>query len=191
LRSHVYEEIKYIVDRIKGINGVLAIVLFGSYSRGDFDEGSDIDLLVVFRNKEELKEGTKQVYNISAKSDYFFQIVCLTLDELRNSPLLSSILREGKIYYGEDILRKLSYSFKPYALITYSTANLSLKERALIAQKLEGRVYNKYKYDGLVQQLGGYKVGRGVIMVPIENLKNLIEFLDKRKVQYVIRYVWV
>jgi len=46
-------------------------------------------------------------------------------------------------------------------------------------------------YDGLIQQLGGYKVGRGVIMIPIENLKNLIEFLDKRKVQYVIRYVWV
>lgn len=107
MRFHVYEEIKNIVDKIKGINGVLAIVLFGSYSRGDFDEGSDIDLLVVFRNKEELREGTKQVYNISAKSDYFFQIVCLTLDELRDSPLLSSILREGKIYYGKDVLRNL------------------------------------------------------------------------------------
>lgn len=107
MQSHVYEEIKNIVDKIKGINGVLAIVLFGSYSRGDFDEGSDIDLLVVFRNKEELREGTKQVYNISAKSDYFFQIVCLTLDELRDSPLLSSILREGKIYYGKDVLRNL------------------------------------------------------------------------------------
>ncbi|MEM2555083.1 MAG: nucleotidyltransferase domain-containing protein [Nitrososphaerota archaeon] len=158
LQSQVYEEIQNITESIKNIDGVLAIVLFGSYSRGDFDEGSDIDLLVIFRSKEELKNGMKRIYSISARSDYFFQIICLTIDEIKYSPLLESILREGKIYHGKNILGTLLKSFKPYALITYSTVNLSLKERALIAQKLEGRVYRKYKYDGLIQQLGGYKV---------------------------------
>ncbi|MEM2928319.1 MAG: nucleotidyltransferase domain-containing protein [Nitrososphaerota archaeon] len=191
MQSQVYEEIQNITESIKNIDGVLAIVLFGSYSRGDFDEGSDIDLLVIFRSKEELKDSMKRIYSISAKSDYFFQIICLTIDEIRHSPLLESILREGKIYYGENVLKALQNSFKPYALITYSTVNLSLKERALIAQKLEGRVYRKYKYDGLIQQLGGYKVGRGVAMIPLNNLRTLIEFLDKRNIQYTIRYVWI
>lgn len=191
MQSQVYEEIQNITESIKSIDGVLAIVLFGSYSRGDFDEGSDIDLLVIFRSKEELKNGMKRIYSISARSDYFFQIICLTIDEIKYSPLLESILREGKIYYGENVLKALQNSFKPYALITYSTVNLSLKERALIAQKLEGRVYRKYKYDGLIQQLGGYKVGRGVAMIPLNNLRTLIEFLDKKNIQYIIRYVWI
>ncbi|MEM3406755.1 MAG: nucleotidyltransferase domain-containing protein [Nitrososphaerota archaeon] len=191
MQSQVYEEIQNITESIKNIDGVLAIVLFGSYSRGDFDEGSDIDLLVIFRSKEELKNGMKRIYSISARSDYFFQIICLTIDEIKYSPLLESILREGKIYYGENVLKALQNSFKPYALITYSTVNLSLKERALIAQKLEGRVYRKYKYDGLIQQLGGYKVGRGVAMIPLNNLRTLIEFLDKKNIQYTIRYVWI
>lgn len=44
--------LKHIVDRIKNRlgDGVLSIVLFGSMTRGDFTESSDIDVLVIARN---------------------------------------------------------------------------------------------------------------------------------------------
>lgn len=44
--------LKRIVDRIKDKLGedVLSIVLFGSMTRGDFTESSDIDVLVIARN---------------------------------------------------------------------------------------------------------------------------------------------
>lgn len=79
---------------------------------------------------------------------------------------------------------------KPYALVTYSTANLSPKERVNFAQKLEGRGRGRYRYDGLIQKLDGFKVGRGVAMIPLENLGTLSRYLEKEKADYVLRYAW-
>jgi predicted nucleotidyltransferase len=44
--------LKQIVDRIKNRlgDGVLSLVLFGSMTRGDFTDSSDIDVLVIARN---------------------------------------------------------------------------------------------------------------------------------------------
>jgi len=191
LQSQVCEEIERVVNKIKNLDGIISVVLFGSYSRGDFDEGSDVDLLVVFRDKGTLSNGLKEVYRTTAKSDLFLQVIGLTLQELKDSPLLETALRDGKICYAEEDLKKLfTLIQKPYALITYSTANLSPKERVISAQRLEGRGKGKHKYDGLVQRLGGYKVGRGVVMVPLENLKLLTEYLEEKEIHYVVRYVW-
>jgi len=191
LQSAVYDEIKATAARIKETDGVVGVVLYGSYARGDYDEGSDIDLLVVFKNKEKMGKGLMNIYQITAESNQFFQAAALTLDELKESPLRRSALRDGKIYYANSEVEKLSTKIhKPYALVTYSTANLNRKEKVFFVQKLEGRGKGKYRYDGLVQRLGGYKVGRGVAMIPVENSKVFMEHLEEKGVKYVIRYVW-
>ncbi len=185
------EEIERIVSKMRKIDGTVGVVLFGSYSRGDYDEGSDIDLLVIFKDKKNLNKGLKEIYKTTAESHQFFQVIALTLDEFKESPLRESVLRDGKIYRPEKEVEKLlTRPYKPHALITYITANLNPKERILLTQKLEGRGKGKYRYDGLIEGLGGYKVGKGVTMIPIENLKTLIEFLEKKGVNYIIRYVW-
>lgn len=191
MQSLVYEEIEYVVDEVKKIKGTIGIVLFGSYSREDYDEGSDIDLLVVFKDKKDLDRGSREMYKTTAKTDQFFQVIGLTLEELKNSPLLETALREGKTYYAKQDMKKLlTPTHKPYALVTYTTANLNAKERVIFSQKLEGRRKGKYVYEGLIHKIGGYKVGRGVVMVPLENLKALTEHLEKKEINYVIRYVW-
>ena len=191
MQSEVYEMIERVVDKIREVEGTIAVVLFGSYSRGDFDEGSDIDLLVVFRDRSALNKSLREVYKATSESDLFFQVIGLTLDELKDSPLLELALRDGKIYHAsEDVKKLLTPKHKPYALITYSTANLNPKERVSFTQKLEGRGKGKYRYEGLVRQLDGYKVGRGVMMIPIENLKAITQHLEKKGIDYVIRHVW-
>jgi len=192
LQLQVYEEIERAVNKIKEIKGTVSIVLFGSFSRGDYDEGSDIDLLVVFKNKKDLDRGLNEIYNTTAKSDLFFQVIGLTLEEMKKSPLLETVLREGKIYYiKQDAEKLLTPTRKPYALLTYTTANLNAKERVIFTQELEGRRRGKYRYDGLIHKIGGYKVGRGVVMVPLGSLKTLIEQLEKKEIDYVVRYVWI
>jgi len=100
-------------------------------------------------------------------------------------------MREGKTYYAdENVKSALTPMYKPYALVTYSTINLSPKERVIFAQKLEGRGKGKYRYDGLIQKWDGFRVGRGVVMVPLENLKTLTDRLEEEKINYVIRHVW-
>jgi predicted nucleotidyltransferase len=191
LQSQVYQEIEHVVDKIKKIQGTVSIVLFGSFSRGDYDEGSDIDLLVVFKNKKDLGKGLKGIYETTAKSDQFFQVIGLTLEELKKSPLLETALREGKIYYIKQDAKKLfTPTRKPCVLVTYTTTNLNAKERVIFTQELEGRRRGKYRYDGLMHKIGGYKVGRGVVMVPLESLKTLTEHLEEKEISYVIRYVW-
>jgi len=184
--------IKEVVDKIREVDGVVGIVLFGSYVRGDYDEGSDIDLIVVFRDRSAFTRSLREVYKVTSESNLFFQVVCLTFDELKDSPLLELVLREGKVYYAsENVERLLTSRHKPYTLITYSTANLKPRERVSFTQKLEGRGKGKYRYDGLLRPLGGYKVGRGVMMVPLEKLNVITQYLEKKGVDYVIRHVWV
>jgi len=184
--------IKEVVDKIREVDGVVGIVLFGSYVRGDYDEGIDIDLIVVFRDRSAFTRSLREVYKVTSESNLFFQVVCLTFDELKDSPLLELVLREGKVYYAsENVERLLTSRHKPYTLITYSTANLKPRERVSFTQKLEGRGKGKYRYDGLLSPLGGYKVGRGVMMVPLEKLNVITQYLEKKGVDYVIRHVWV
>jgi len=191
LQSEVYEKIEHAADKMKMVKGVTGVVLFGSFSRGDYDEGSDVDLLVVFTDRDTLDKGLKEVYKATSESDLLFQVVGLTIDELKGSPLLESAMREGKIYYANGNVKKmLTPTHKPYALITYSTANLDPKERVVFTQKLEGRGRGKYRYEGLIRELGGYKVGRGVMMIPTESLKTITQHLEKKGIDYVIRHVW-
>jgi predicted nucleotidyltransferase len=192
LRLEVYDEIKRISDEIRKIDGVVDVVLFGSYSRGDFDEGSDIDLLVIFKNKGLLERGQEKIYRITAQSDLFIQAIALTLDELEGSTLLETALREGKLLYATGELERLSpTALKPYALITYKTSNLEAKERVVFVQKLEGRRVGKYRYEGLLRRINGYKVGKGVLMIPLESIGEITRFLEENKVEYVVRYVWI
>jgi predicted nucleotidyltransferase len=190
LQSQVYEEIKHIATEMVN-TGVEAVVLFGSYARGDYSEGSDIDLLVLFKTKADLEKKSTEIYGITAKSSLFFQVICMTLEELQSSTLLESVLRDGRILFsGQEARKLLTPVYKPYALVTYSTANLNAKQRVVFSQRLEGRRQKEYRYQGLIHKLAGYKVGKGVLMVPSVNLGALAEHFEKNKIDYSIRYVW-
>ncbi len=192
LRLEVYREIERIVKEMREVEGVVGIILFGSYSRGEQEEGSDIDLLTVFRDERSLKENQEEIYKITAKSNLFLQVITLTIKELKSSHLLKSVIRDGKAYYLDREMKKLLNTiYVPYALITYRMTNLKPKDKVTFIQKLEGRGKGKYRYKGLIQELNGYKVGKGVIMIPVKNLKKITEYLEKKNVDYVIRYVWV
>ena len=186
-------ELNKIVEQIKDIEGVLAIVLFGSFARGDYDEGSDIDLLILFEDKANLNKGWDNIIEITSKSDLFTQTITLTVDEFISSPLLHPVLREGKILYQrKDFNLNNLISFEPYVIVTYdlSTIHKSV-DKVKFIHRLFGRKAGKYSYKGILDSLGGFKVGRNAIMLPFKNLNGLTEFLDKNNVRYVLRYVWL
>lgn len=77
------------------------LVLFGSQARGDADEGSDIDVLVVLRGKVRPGEEISRTIDIVAalSLDHHVVISCafVGLDSYRahHSPFLRNIRREG------------------------------------------------------------------------------------------------
>jgi len=89
-----------LVSAIQTVDGVIGIILFGSFARGEADDGSDIDLLIVFENEEKMRENEWEVTR-RIPSHIFAQSICVcpsTLKEM-NPVFVQSVLREGTILY--------------------------------------------------------------------------------------------
>lgn len=194
LEENVQSEIARLANEIAGTKGVLAIILFGSYARGDYDEGSDVDALCLFSDEKSLRKYSDRIHELSSKRRLLVQIVTLTLDEFLSSRLFSTVLREGKVLYarkGFSLENFTSGLLKPFALVTYEIRRLSQPRKVRFIQTLSGRGKGRYTYAGLLRQVDGFRVGRNAVMVPLNALEGLTQFLEEHGAGYVTRYVWL
>lgn len=71
-----------------------ALYLFGSYSKGNYTEDSDIDIAVVVSHRSEnYFEDTPVLWKLGRKVSYLIEPVLLTEDI--NNPLYADILKTG------------------------------------------------------------------------------------------------
>ena len=99
------------VDAIVRVSDPAAVVLFGSYARGDASENSDVDLLVIRSN--EFKPGQSrrgelgQLYRSASKvCDIPKDILLFTRGEVEawrgtTNHMIAAALKEGRLLYGE------------------------------------------------------------------------------------------
>jgi uncharacterized protein len=80
---------------------LVEIILYGSYARGDFNENSDVDLLLLFEDKYPYFQQDSRVYNsvVQILSEHQ-QLISLmpvykTSFETYKTPLYQNIKREG------------------------------------------------------------------------------------------------
>jgi uncharacterized protein len=83
------------------------IILFGSYARGDNNEKSDIDLLIIKRSLEKGREISGSIYKAFLENEIGVPVDLLTVDynrynELNNEIgyIYKTIKEEGKVIYG-------------------------------------------------------------------------------------------
>jgi predicted nucleotidyltransferase len=105
------ELINQYVNEIKKIYGehLRKVILYGSYARGDFDEDSDIDIMILLDMSDmDLKAYSQQLsymtydYNMDndidikpiAKSEIFFN------KWVDNYPFYNNVNKEGIVLYG-------------------------------------------------------------------------------------------
>jgi predicted nucleotidyltransferase len=80
---------------------LVKLILFGSQARGDAEDGSDIDVLVVLKGQVEAGKEIERTIDIVSRLSLENDIVvsCLFIDEdrflSRNGPLLRNIRKEG------------------------------------------------------------------------------------------------
>jgi len=83
------------------------IIIFGSFARGDFRENSDINLLIITKEKISFKKRMEIASKISYEVEEFDVNPLIyteeEVDTLKKAghPLILSILKEGKIVYEE------------------------------------------------------------------------------------------
>jgi len=84
------------------------VVLYGSYARGDFDEESDIDVLLsVDENKEELRKYIDNLIDLTSdiglKYDVLLSPILISEQEFikykHDLPFYSNALKEGVVFY--------------------------------------------------------------------------------------------
>ncbi len=100
--KEIGDELKELAERLREKYGVRRIIVFGSYVRGDLNEGSDIDLVVVGDFKERFHKRIASILNLT---DLPIEPLCYTEEEFRemirnNNGFISEVLKEG-----ENLLR--------------------------------------------------------------------------------------
>jgi len=189
LKNKLNSELGRLVQAITKTEGTVAIILFGSRARGDYDAHSDYDLLVVFQDDETMWRNRRELYRNIGNLGLFTQVLTRSVKELteKTEPtFLQNILQQGTILYLRYPFRAPAFAQNliPMAVISYSLAELPHNEK----MKFNYRLFGKQNRKGLVEESGGAKLGDGCFMIPAENLEKATAMLKEFGVHFnVIR----
>ena len=187
------------IDRaIKVLRGLLAreptvrsAILFGSCARGTARDDSDIDVLVLVsgRRVDRLREA---IHDLESAYDVNVSPVVLREDEIDrlDRQFLDSVLREGTPLAGPPPTASLrDLGLRPIRVVSFDVSHLPPSDKMRLYRLLDGyatvksRGRKRYerKVDGFLKEVGGWRVGRGAIVVPETALPRLEEILSRLK----------
>jgi len=191
LESELQSDLDRLIKAITSVEGVVAVILFGSRARGDYDEYSDYDILVVFQSDEVMWRNRRKLYENVGKLGLFTQVLTRSIKELaeKTEPtFLQNVLQQGTLLYLHYPFKApaLAQNLAPMAIVRYSLKNLAQEQKMKIIYRLFGKKTKRYASRGIVEKSGGIKLGDGCFMIPMENLKNVTEILNQHDVQFKV-----
>lgn len=181
--------------KIKELNGIMSVVLFGSVARGEATAESDVDLMVIYSSKD--PETVKKINSMAPEK---FQVLHFTMEELEDEPTLTGALSgEGILLYGKPVTISLEGDdLKSQMLIAYDTSHLARNIRSTLYRTLYGGnstylkdgVKKRKHYPGIVEQIRGQKLANAVIMVDRHNASEIIKTLRRFQAKWKEIPIW-
>ena len=119
LRRVDIERSQEIFSKIKRYKGIIIqklrpdlIMLFGSFARRDFNEGSDVDLLVVADFRENFLDRIKLLLELNNELKLPLEPVGYTIEEFsemlkKGNRFILRILEEGEILHASERMMKI------------------------------------------------------------------------------------
>ena len=176
---------------------IRGVFLYGSAARGELEKGSDVDLF--FDIAEEQDKEIEGIAESSLSRFYgsddhekwgllnFSFPLSIQIGNLEKWELEKSIASEGISLYSRDIAsrapeRKVLFIIK---LPKQKKAYLSL------VRHLFGRKEKEYAGRSFLAGINGERLSSTVVLVPKENQNQMVEFLNKRMVDYAMREIAV
>jgi len=189
LRGGVESDLDRLVQSVASVEGVVAIILFGSRARGDYDQYSDYDLLVVFSDDEVMWKNRRRLYENVGRLGLFTQVLTRSVRELneKTEPTFrQNVLDHGVLLYLRYPFRAPAFAqnLKPMAIVRYSLKGLSQNEKMRVVYRLFGREDWGKGLRGLVGEKGGLKLGDGCFLIPLESLDAIVNVLRWYNVRF-------
>ncbi len=204
--SYVYDFISMVWDDESLKNNIKNIILFGSVAKGVHDKQSDIDLFFDIENKTNAK-GIETKLRLILKSfeikagntwnlkgiNFPINLIVGSLENETWKTLRDEIISSGITLYGS--FKDTPENMKHYFLFYYSLHNLDRKNKMKFIRRFYGYSLKKnkkeYAQKGLLEQRGGTKLGSNVILVSSESILDIKNVLNKFKIKYKIKEIWV
>lgn len=165
-------------------NGVIDVVLFGSSARGKTSP-NDLDMCIIINKyrEDESIDLADSLRNIKSIKDFNPQVNVLTAESFAKGDTLSRVI----ITEGYSIRNKKAFAsilgMQNMSIFIYSMKDFSSSKRVQFHYMLKGR----YGSEGILNEIKGEMIGKGVISVPTENEDLFREILEKWDVKYEIK----
>ena len=166
------------------IEEISAVVLFGSYARGDYSlRHSDIDIMIfIDKDKKDLKleeKIRKIIIKLSLDKDLsvhtLFQYKKI---EEEDRSIMLTIANEGKVLFAKKtlVISDNILGLKGYLLIKFDTAGVKPVIKNKLQRFLYGYTIKGKRYKGIVNGETILNAGKGAIIVPEETFKKILHF---------------
>lgn len=165
------------MDRIAPIPGVAGILLFGSVARGDADEYSDYDVLILFKDSASMRSGWDAVFSATGPMNLNIHAIPETLEELgsANPVFLRELEKHGRVLYAREPFRaRIGHQLaRPFTIVSYDLSSLSYKDKMRV-------LYRLYESGagGVVGESGGMKLSSGCVLVPREAGQEIADLIQ-------------
>lgn len=179
-------------------NRISRIILFGSVVRGDFDEESDVDIFVDSKHNIEMEVNkilkSFEISDINEKWRLkgIKNPLSVKVGDLEKWKLRRNVISDGIVLYGK--YKEMPMDVKYYLLFSLDFKGLDRNKKVSVWRKLYGykqKIGSKsYVSRGLLNEVDGKKIDKGVIVVPVENKEKVVDFFKKNKIKYGINEIW-
>ncbi len=177
--SDIQKEIKQLKEICRE-KDVVDVVLLGCSEK---EKTSKIDLTIVFKdNNNHTKNILLKVKGIFNKKQARVNINFLMADNLFKDSLYLRLIQNGFSIKGNKFINK-ALNVETLILLTYDLKTLDHSKKTLFGYALKGRKGQQ----GFLDSLNGCAVGRNNVLIPIDKLNELKEFLQTWQVKYSIQ----
>jgi len=199
--EYVYDYLSILFAKLKDRKKIRAVILFGSFARGDNRKDSDIDIFIdtIKDYKKEVEEISKEALNefeLKASRSWHLKgmknAISLIIDdinldkwkELKKEISIYGIVLYGKILADEKVENSV--------LVSYDLSGLKQKNKMKVIRNLYGYTIKKgkkeYIQEGLLSKLKAERMSNA-ILIGLENYKEVLELLRENKVPVKIKHV--
>lgn len=171
-------------EHLAVIEQINAIVLFGSFARGDYSiKHSDIDIMIFL---DAIERDTVLEEVIRKK------IIALNLEkglalhtlfqyrklELEDRSLMLTIAREGKVLFARKtmVISDIVLGLKEHWLLRFDTTKCKPAVKNKLQRFLYGYSVHRKHYHGIVDEHSVLSAGKGAIVLPQEMVNKVLLF---------------